>query len=118
MKTYLIDEELRDKLALVTENGIFDYCQRLRDLPEAPPLDLDKREGEGQTVSRTHDYTDPKELIGQTPPHIAMRTAPQPQTVDWLHNIIEDESVPLNHAVIDGKLVCFNAPQPATGEKK
>ena len=35
MKTFLIDEELRDKLALVTENGIFDYCQRLRDLPEA-----------------------------------------------------------------------------------
>ena len=37
MKTFLIDEELRDKLALVTENGIFDYCQRLRDLPEAKP---------------------------------------------------------------------------------
>jgi hypothetical protein len=35
MKTFLIDEELRDKLALVTENGIFDYCQRLRNLPEA-----------------------------------------------------------------------------------
>ena len=37
MKTFLIDEELRDKLALVTENGIFDYCQRLRDLPETKP---------------------------------------------------------------------------------
>jgi hypothetical protein len=37
MKTFLIDEELRDKLAFVTENGIFDYCQRLRDLPETKP---------------------------------------------------------------------------------
>jgi hypothetical protein len=37
MKTFLIDEELRDKLALVTENGIFDYCHRLRDLPETKP---------------------------------------------------------------------------------
>jgi hypothetical protein len=43
MKTFLkdwqvlFDEELRDKLALVTENVIFDYCQRLRDLPEAQP---------------------------------------------------------------------------------
>ena len=37
MRTFLIDEELRDKLALVTENGIFDYCQRLRDLPETKP---------------------------------------------------------------------------------
>lgn len=25
----------------------------------------------------------------------------------WLANIIEDDSVPLDHAVIDGKLVCF-----------
>ena len=37
MKTFLIDEELRDKLALVTENGIFDYCHRLRNLPETKP---------------------------------------------------------------------------------
>ena len=41
----------------------------------------------------------------------ALRQVAQPQTVDWLHNIIEDESVPLNHAVINGKLVCFNAPR-------
>ena len=74
MKTFLIDEELRDKLALVTENGIFDYCQRLRDLPEAPKA----------------------------------------STEDWLDNVIADDRLPPNHAVINGKLVCFNASQTAS----
>ena len=49
-------------------------------------------EAQPQTVSRPHDYTDPKELIGQTPPHIAMRTAPQPAspipTVEELESVL------------------------------
>ena len=48
----------------------------------------------------------------------ALAALRQVSTEDWLDNVIADDRLPPNHAVINGKLVCFNAPQPATGEKK